>query len=260
MRQSIHLLEDAILEGTCDIDSDISMWFVAEDSQKPWYVTCEQHQQGALFSLGQTKKITGYRYAKVRRPDGSHCTKKVPTEVFSDAAGWPAMTKDQLLHKFANGPDIASARTSYRLDFNPLPYPHQMKAFAQNALDLLCTTKGMLMVFLVLPYQELEESPGDLDEGHHRLTIWHVADPSGVLFWEIDGKRCIVDPPRIKCEDMPCRPRDRSSDLGAIHIWAEFNISPDDGVAQDSVPFFLHNSQTVRDIAYKGNVSIDACA
>ena len=95
---------------------------------------------------------------------------------------------------------------------------------------------------------------------NYRLIIWHVADPSGhrVLFWENNGKKCNVDPPRIKFDDMPCRPRDRSSELGAVLIWAELNITPDDDVVQDST--FLNNSQTVHDIAYKGNVviSVDA--
>lgn len=247
------------MEGTCDIDSHISICFDAEESQKHWYVTCEQQQQGTIFCLSQTQKRTIHGYAEVRQPDGSHCIRKVPLEVFSEAAGWPAMAKDQLWRKFANGPDITSARMSCSLYFNPLPYPHQMRAFAQNALDMLCTTKGMLVVFLILPFHELEGSPEDLSEGYHRLTVWHVADTRGVMFWEIDGKRCTVDPPKIKFDDMPCRPCDRSSDLGAVDIQAEFNISPDDDIAQDSVPCFLRNSQTVHDFAYKGNFSIDDC-
>lgn len=251
------------MQGTCNIDSHVSICFDTEDFQKQWYVTCEQQQQGTVFSpvfsLSQTQKRTTYYYGQVRRPDGSYRTGKLPIEVFPDAAGGPAMTKDQLWRKFANGPDIHSARMNCSLDINPLPYPHQMKAFAQNALDLLCTTQGVLCVFLVLPYQELEESSEEMDEGGHFLTIWHVADPKGVLFWEIDGKRCLVDPPKIRFEDMPCRPRDRRSDLGATHIWAELNIRPDEYDGQDYAPVILRNSPALHDWAYRGNFGIDAC-
>ena len=58
----------------------------------------------------------------------------------------------------------------------------------------------------------LEESAGrrkgkrekeKLEDGCHALKIWHAADPRVCWEIDIDGERCIVDPPKLLFDDMP---------------------------------------------------------
>ena len=93
-------------------------------------------------------------------------------------------------------------------------------------------------------------------KGCHALRIWHAASSQpgcmvptvmDLAYWEIDGEKCDVDPPKLSFDDIP-------EELSSIQ--ARFFSSNPGGVEGHAI--FYPDSQVVCDFAYKGNVNIDA--
>ena len=231
-KQCVNLMEKASADGLLDFNSSISLDFGASLC---WYITCQHQQQSIYFNLKQAAPIN---------------SDSTPT--------WSAMTKSQLWHRLTGAPDLASAEFSCNSHPELLPSSDGLKAFAQQSFDLLCMTKGLLLMFM----KGLEESSKELarkttvEEGCHILHIAHAADPKdpaeSLLVWEIDNEKCIVNPPNIVFEDMP-------EEITAIraHFYSQhpnLNQVPD----IQGLPYFNLESQVIQDFAYKGNVDIDA--
>ena len=169
---------------------------------------------------------------------------------FDDTAGWAGMTKDQLWHRLTGAPELAFAKMT--CCSRPNPTSDQLKSLAQQTFDLLCTTKGLQKIYI---------------QGH-KLLIWHAADLATMPYWEIDGVRCIADPPTIRFDDMPEGVTGVQAHLISRTPIGQFGsepgfpdsimVSSDYEVGSFTGPdaTFLPDSE-VHGFAYKGNVDID---
>ena len=257
INRSLDVLEAATLEGLCDPDSQISLFVEAEGCYLPWYITCKIVQQSTVFSLSTVKQETVSYVA--RHPDGrllNKCKPRVPI------TGWLGMTKEQLWHRLTGAPNLASAKIDCVARCQPQTTSNDLRAFAQQAFDLLCITKGVLTIMMDFSHPELEDEPvpvnedgEELTEDFHCLSLWHTIEPGRPSIWQIDGERCLVDPPNIRFSDAPgvvtmvkldfeCPQPSRQSNLN--FGGPRRNFSPD--------------RQMIRDFAYTGNVDIDAWA
>ena len=76
-----------------------------------------------------------------------------------------------------------------------------------------------------MPMVGLEDLHHGVYEGHHTLNILHEVDLKGSMFWakgpfwEIDGAKCILAPPKSRFHDLPKE---------VIMIKAQFAYEPDD--------------------------------
>ena len=190
----------------------------------------------------------------------------------SDTDGCSSMTKDQLWHRLVGASDLAVAELDCASHPGLLPTSDELKAFGQQTFDLLCTTKG----FMSISMQGLKE-PGP-EGGYHSLGIRHVSNaahlepPSSrgalywplveALYWEIDGKPCIADPPKVRFNDMPEEVTAIKAHLMSHMPLVRPNLVPD--AAYDhyhcllKIPLscqdvFLPDCDVIYFFAYKGN-------
>ena len=229
VKHCVNLLGKAAAEGLCNAsDSSISLNFGATLC---WYITCQDQQHSAQFNLKQVMPMVSDT---------------------TDGPFWSGMTKDQLWHRLTGAPNLASAEFSGNSNPELLPRSDGMKAFAQQTFEMLCTTKGLLLMYM----KGLEDSSEETEEGCHTLYIAHAADPrdpsKNVLHWEVDGEDCIVDPPKIIFDDMP-------EEVSAIRAHC-YSHKPNLYQSTDiqGLAYFNLESQVIHDFVYKGNVDIDA--
>ncbi|KAL3131442.1 hypothetical protein ABBQ38_007754 [Trebouxia sp. C0009 RCD-2024] len=106
------------------------------------------------------------------------------------------MTKDQLWHRLAGAPDFVSVNVICYSHADLVPASDQMKLFARQMFEFLCTCDGLLAITM----NGLDDSPEETDEGCHFLKISHSYHlPHQYLShqhrWDIDSAECVVGPP-----------------------------------------------------------------
>ena len=142
------------------------------------------------------------------------------------------MTKDQLWHRLVGASDLAVAQLDCASHPGLLPTSDELKAFGQQTFNLLCTTKGFLSILMRglvlkepgpggggrrerglpvswergLPFSGIKHvsNVAPLEPSSCRGALyWQLveavdvtAHPVAPLYWEIDGRLCVVDPPR----------------------------------------------------------------
>lgn len=137
-----------------------------------------------------------------------------------------------------------------------------LRAFAKQAFDLLCTSKGVLTIKMDFPHPELEDEPvpvnedgKELTEDFHCLSIWHSVERGCPSIWQIDGERCLVDPPNIRFSDVP-----------GVVTMVKMEFEGQQPSRQLNLNFsgphgdFSPDRQAGRDFACMGDVDIDAWA
>ncbi|KAL3131446.1 hypothetical protein ABBQ38_007756 [Trebouxia sp. C0009 RCD-2024] len=226
--RSIKLLEAATFGTLCETTSHILLSVDTHISRtsgaSQWAITCTNIQQSPRFSLS-LKPCYGSGSSDQDTPDQV----------------WFGMTKEQLWHRLTGAPDLVLANMVCDSHADLVPASDQMKLFARQTFDLLCTCHGLLTIAM----NGLEDSP--TEHGCHYLRIWHANHRPRSIAWEIDNETCIVDPPHIKFDDMP-------EEVTAIA--ARLN-SHTTHIADNSA-YFYPDSQVIHDFAYQGNVDIDA--
>ena len=231
------------------------------------YITCKKHQQSTVFSLSKIKQKTVSYVA--RHPDGTLLRKHEPEVPIT---GWLGMTKEQLWHRLTGAPNLASAQFDCIAHCQPQTNSNDLRAFAKQAFDLLCTTKGLMTIIMDFPDPESEDetvpdnadaedsskslnsdSDSELTEDFHCLSIWHFIEPGYPPIWQVDGERCLVDPPKIKFSDAP-------GTVTMVKVEFEGQQPSRQPRLQISGPGgdFSPDKQMIRDFAYTGNVDIDA--
>lgn len=235
VERGIKLLEAATLDKLCDYISHILLSVDSHNSGLPgpteWAITCTNKGQTPMFTLGCVPQF---------------CL--IPADVSSsqlDTAGqeWSGMTQEQLWHRLTGAPNLLLANVTCHSHTDLEPASDELKLFARQTFDLLCTSYGLLTISM----SDLEDSPEDTDDDCHFLSVWHSADRQGSPVWEIDGARCIVDPPNMRFNEMP-------KEVTAIQ--ALLRSHPDFDVAGPC--HFCPDRQVIHDFAYQGNVDIDA--
>ena len=192
--------------------------------QGSWSIRCKQQNQGSRFDLGYGIAVSG------------------------NSRSWLDMTEDQLWHRLTGSPDVVSASLIWFSE--PAANYDQLKAFAEQLFEMLCTTKGVMRLFM----DKLDDSSEDFEQGYEALEIRH-AHPENSELWEIDGEKCIAIPPHIEIENMPTQvTRVQGVFVSQCQLdksTKALNIGP--------MPYFCPDSEVIHDFAYKGNVDIDAC-
>lgn len=231
VERSIKLLEAATIDKLCDKTSYIllTVHTTRPRSSGITYsaIRCKCKEQKPLFSLNSLPQFSSAPMSD------------------RDTAGkeWSGMTKDQLWHRLAGAPDLVLAKMTCRSHPKHLPASDQLKLFARQTFDLLCSSQGLLTIFM----NGLEDSPEETEDGCHFLSVWHSTDCQGSSVWEIDGESCIVDPPNVRFDVMPEK-------VTAIKAYVCSQPEPD----IKPLSFFYPDSQVIHDFAYQGNVDVDA--
>ena len=221
--RAIDWLEWAVEEGCCDTrESCVSLEF---DGEPEWLIGCHLEGQLAQFCLSR---------------------EEVASVGFSaDSPAWRDLTKAQLWHRLTGSPALDFAK--FECDMHPATTLEKSKRFAQEAFDYLCRASGVLTLYM----SDLGDSSEEVEEDSHALNIWHIA-AEGSDFWEIDGERCIVTPPRINFDSLPTE---------VVHVRLHFaseGMHDPEFLFPDPKDVFYPDSQVICDFAYQGNVDIDA--
>ena len=220
---SVSLLTTAVSEDCCH-NYDSSYITLQPRGQDSWSIRCKQHNQSVRFDLRSGNAVSS----------GNNCK-------------WLDMTEDQLWHRLSGSSVVSSA--SLFCSSEPVATHVQLKAFAQQLFQMLCTTKGVLRLFMA----DVKDLSDNNKESYKALKIWH-AHPRKSELWEIDGEACILVPPQIDFGNMPTQVTQVQGVFVSQGQLEQSSKALDIG----PVEHFCLESEVIHDFAYKGNVDINA--
>ena len=226
VKQSTELLAEGMPDLGCSADSNISVHF--EQGALWAKITCQRQPQSNSLRFDLTQNTSCH-------PD-----------LTKDAKYCSALTQEQLWHRLVASPKLAFATVT--LTTANLATQLQQKAFAKQCFHFLCTTRGLLTFFL----SELEESHPDASPGHHAVKVLHAVR-KGKEYWEIDGERSIISPPKFDFDNMPGCVESVHAQFVSEGPPAQAFLSPKNPEA-----LFFPDSQPINDFFYQENVDIDA--
>lgn len=199
----------------------------------------------AFGNIRCKKNKTGFQYSL------DHSTEENVRPVNAD---YVDLSTDQLWHRLTSVPNLAFVSLKATSHVPSVP-SDQLKHFAEQCFDFLCTTQGYLTFHLAE-----RRSPFDHPStSSHNLVMFRGICKHGEANWQSDGEDCIVPAPKLDFNNLP-----QDVDSLSVHLTSLSKSAGSSSQQCNHCSLFdapcmrLTKKQTVVDFADVGN--IDLCA
>lgn len=171
VQRGLELLEATTYQGTCCIPST-SIQLHSQFLYTIRSMTCKQQHQNVQFSLHHGRGLPGLPGYRV---------------------DYANLSKDHLWHRLTAISRPASASLSISASDTT---PVQLKHFAKQCFEFLCTTSGCLR------FVSLTQTLAG-HKGRNHFEVSHKVCDNGCSHWQIDRDTCITNPPELRFDKMP---------------------------------------------------------